>query len=1019
MLEVKRIGPQHDFSRIGRLPLQDVPAALFSLWEQPGISENRSARLEICHLLAKALLQHPLPAEGRGIGFNYYTGKFKNGLERQHLAASWCLVRYILDELPYNPGARIRVTPEYALTIAEKMLGQLLEFYRPAKIFHSLYMETLCDSSYWCKSVAHMFKAYPQEACQEFLEFLSSIPNLEICSTADAIDNDQAVFRQVSVKLAARRMEFARPYCSPPVPNGDRSSPAAAIMTLAYRTLQDMWTGVAPEHQQVAEDWARLARNLPSPQAVSDNVEQLMSHRAQTWCVLRLARSTAGLDSDTFIEYCSDGARDFNHYNVPNLTLRNAYLAEVVVPLLFSGGQLQSSLFYLVASSSDYFRTFILRMRDVDPQFVSRYIELMDRVRCESRLDVNLNFVSDRYARYFETADNRRAFKELASREVGAKQGNCALRVLAEIETFELDPDDYPVDLLATDAHEEAIATSCPDSWRELAATLIRQGLASLSEWGRFQRAIVQLGRRHFKSPTDRALLLVPAAQEDLKSGLTTLARELRCLKNYLHRTDAIFSLGAVYTVYRYYYFQKQPERFDQLLSRWRNFFVTTDLVALKPLEYSATGLECALLYGTFDRKPDLQRGRMASDSQLISVSADYAMRSEWAWADFVGNFGWMYRPNGGEFDYGTDLLNQDLFLEPPRNATAISTIAVAASKSRSGYFNPTAEQQEFIDNFFKCLDSLSEKQDPNRAREWGQPKPQRTSKETLMANLLAATATPAGDQKASYEALVEFIYMHQPQGYYASAVEYCDTFEERVLWIEESSSEAFEVISDDIAPKLAANNWLNRVFLPLWGGIRQQLRAEAAERLVPSAKAATKTLELGLRWDKGLMLLHSANFMHTCWGGYSGFHEGLDHPTLRLLAFLTKPGSPDVRPEGGLLVLEGNNVAGEKIWIIRGYNPSQGLLYKAWVPDLFDKVLNFVEVEASKAGVAAIALPRDTLPGLDLSNRVMAFLDLEQRFLIGPLRYVHLAPEHETTINKFEIWDRLVEIRRLNPFTN
>ncbi len=170
-----------------------------------------------------------------------------------------------------------------------------------------------------------------------------------------------------------------------------------------------------------------------------------------------------------------------------------------------------------------------------------------------------------------------------------------------------------------------------------------------------------------------------------------------------------------------------------------------------------------------------------------------------------------------------------------------------------------------------------------------------------------------------------------------------------------------------------------------------QGVREEFLSHEMPTNLTAHK-LEVAFKPTRGVLTEFVGHLCDTCFSRVPEFAKNA--PWATFVPFVKNPnarGKDGVHPSfaGGSLVIETDALddAGclSRVFLIRGYNPSNSLLKSVHTPALFDEFSRYLVGIAKARGVSHILVPEDSSWGLAFTNRPYAFLDVEQRFYAAP----------------------------------
>jgi hypothetical protein len=135
------------------------------------------------------------------------------------------------------------------------------------------------------------------------------------------------------------------------------------------------------------------------------------------------------------------------------------------------------------------------------------------------------------------------------------------------------------------------------------------------------------------------------------------------------------------------------------------------------------------------------------------------------------------------------------------------------------------------------------------------------------------------------------------------------------------------------------------------------------------------------------------------------------EYPNIAFVTFSEEPQGKLPSYSGGFMLIETLTSGGDKALVIRGYNPTQTLLAKLEIEQLFENVVTYTEEIAKELGCKMILAPCDAIPGLAFSNRPFAHLAFGLNY--GDCPPVSI-PKGGTTFNKLLIHNKCRVIRVL-----
>jgi hypothetical protein len=86
-------------------------------------------------------------------------------------------------------------------------------------------------------------------------------------------------------------------------------------------------------------------------------------------------------------------------------------------------------------------------------------------------------------------------------------------------------------------------------------------------------------------------------------------------------------------------------------------------------------------------------------------------------------------------------------------------------------------------------------------------------------------------------------------------------------------------------------------------------------------------------------------------------------------------------RLEGGAFVFRGMLADGRPTFVIRGFNPSHGLINEVAVGELFERLADYLANMGAQGGVPTVSIPDDAFWGNAMTNRRYAFLYLHKNY--------------------------------------
>jgi len=129
---------------------------------------------------------------------------------------------------------------------------------------------------------------------------------------------------------------------------------------------------------------------------------------------------------------------------------------------------------------------------------------------------------------------------------------------------------------------------------------------------------------------------------------------------------------------------------------------------------------------------------------------------------------------------------------------------------------------------------------------------------------------------------------------------------------------------------------------------------------------------------------------------------------------FLVTKSKSTPRFRGGSQVLEALSNDGDKVLIIRGFNPTRALIEEVKVGELFEGFADMVAEVGRRRNARFVVVPLDEWWGLALTNRPYAFMYIKERYFASTLR-VYVGEDKTTYINDLPI-DACVIVRDLRP---
>jgi hypothetical protein len=139
------------------------------------------------------------------------------------------------------------------------------------------------------------------------------------------------------------------------------------------------------------------------------------------------------------------------------------------------------------------------------------------------------------------------------------------------------------------------------------------------------------------------------------------------------------------------------------------------------------------------------------------------------------------------------------------------------------------------------------------------------------------------------------------------------------------------------------------------------------------------------------------------------------DHPNMDFVLFVLHPGnSLRMALAGGALLIETMTAENHKALVIRGFNPTNKLLFHADGRALFDEFADYAKGIASARGAQYVLIPDDALCGIAATNRTVLFDYIKKGWgrQIPGQDLIDLAQNHNTTFNGQNIADRCVVVR-------
>ena len=162
----------------------------------------------------------------------------------------------------------------------------------------------------------------------------------------------------------------------------------------------------------------------------------------------------------------------------------------------------------------------------------------------------------------------------------------------------------------------------------------------------------------------------------------------------------------------------------------------------------------------------------------------------------------------------------------------------------------------------------------------------------------------------------------------------------------------------------------------------------------------STSTTKLQLVPTRGILTEFSGHIADACWASkYDSIAKEL--PNFTSVIIRQNPDNKFERLAGALMLIETESKDGERLLVIRGFNPIENLINSLSVKDFYNKTAEYLKSLAEKDN-RKLAIVIDDHAGGSATNRKVLFSHLSE--LSKKLKAVDLKSEDDTTFNGYNI---------------